>query len=63
MLEQEWCKIELENGRKPYDLAVCREKCQTCSVKDECVRWIDMNKSDQLLTPVNTGNTGYTVIK
>ena len=47
MLEQEWCQIELENGRKPYDLTVCREKCQICPVKDECVRWIDMNKSGQ----------------
>ena len=38
-----WCQIEPGENHAPWDLEDCREMCQKCKVKDNCVHWIDLN--------------------
>ena len=42
-LEKDWCKIEPDIvNHEPWDLSICREKCQECESKDDCVHWVKL---------------------
>lgn len=42
-LEKDWCKIEPDVvNHEPWDLSICREKCQECESKDDCVHWVKL---------------------